>query len=352
MTDTKDRRIAEIVGLIGIIGSLVFVGLEVRQSSIATRAATDAAVADGFRELNLAMASSPDLARALAAHTSNPEEAPREDQVLILGLYRALFHIWSNAHRQHLNGTIDPAVYQAVVQELSAYAVDVPAGANVEDIRRRQRLTKWAWESERFIYNLDFQRLVDSALASAPGDQEAGSAGTQPNERSELDQESVWRAVLARNTTWLENDFAGHLALYHPEFRRWSLNEPTLMTKAGFAALWNSIKANEEVISLDVDLEEVVFYANSSVAIAHYTTNESWRWIGDDRTNGDGSIVRNETSWRALCASATCGSKRKAIGSTLGGTALAWPWKGEVPALGSDVGHLPSEVMPGYVPIP
>ena len=172
MIETKSHRIAEIIGLIGVIGSLVFVGLEVRQSSIATRAATDAAVADGFRELNLAMASSPDLARALAAHASNPEEASIEDQVLILGLYRALFYIWSNAHRQHLNGTIDPALYRSVVQELSAYAGDLPAGANVEDIRRRQRLTKWAWESERFIYNPDFQRFVDSALASTPGGHE------------------------------------------------------------------------------------------------------------------------------------------------------------------------------------
>ena len=114
----------------------------------------------------------------------------------------------------------------------------------------------------------------------------------QATHKSELDQESVWRAVQARNATWLENDFAGHLALYHPEFRRWTLNGSTLMTKAGFAALWNSIKANEEVISLEVDREEIVFYANRSVAIAHYTINESWRWIGDDRTNGNGSIVR------------------------------------------------------------
>ena len=168
MTGTKSRRIAELIGLVGVIASLIFVGVEIRQSSIATRAATDAAVADGFRELNLVIASSPDLARAFTAHAGNPAEAPREDQVLMLGLYRALFHIWSNAHRQHLNGTIDPSIFQAVVQEISAYAGEVPAGADIDDIERRQRLTRWAWESERFLFNPDFQIFVDSILASNP----------------------------------------------------------------------------------------------------------------------------------------------------------------------------------------
>jgi hypothetical protein len=59
MTSTRNQRIAEFVGLVGVIGSLVFVGLEVRQSTLATKAATDASLADSFRELNLAITSSP-----------------------------------------------------------------------------------------------------------------------------------------------------------------------------------------------------------------------------------------------------------------------------------------------------
>jgi len=42
--------------------------------------------------------------------------------------WRGLFHTWSNAHRQHLNGTIDPAIFQGIVQEITAYA---QAAANV-----------------------------------------------------------------------------------------------------------------------------------------------------------------------------------------------------------------------------
>jgi len=57
----------QIAGIFALVASLIFVGIEVRQNSIATRSATNAAVKDGFRELNLVIASSPELARATFA---------------------------------------------------------------------------------------------------------------------------------------------------------------------------------------------------------------------------------------------------------------------------------------------
>ena len=135
-----------------------------RQSSIATLTAADAAVADGFRGLNLMMASSPELARAMTEYAERPAEAPPADQFLMLSMWRALFHTWSNAHRQHLSGTIDRALYSAVVQEISAYAGGRSEAENIEHFRGRQAHLRWAWESERFIFNPDFQVFMDSIL--------------------------------------------------------------------------------------------------------------------------------------------------------------------------------------------
>ena len=163
MASATTRRIGEVIGLAGVIGSLLFVGLEVRQSSVATQAATDAAVADGFRELNLVIAESPELARVLAA---DPESASEADQIQVLGLWRALFHIWSNGHRQYLNGTLDPAIHEAVAQEISTYAGEPSGGGSINQLDRRSRVMQWAWESERFIFNPDFQMFVDSILAA------------------------------------------------------------------------------------------------------------------------------------------------------------------------------------------
>ena len=158
------QNVVEAIGIIGVIGSLIFVGGELRQNAIATRAAMNADIAATFVDLNLTIASSPELTRRLADYADNPAAAPREAQIQMLGAWRAIFHIWSNVHRQHLNGTIDPAIYESVLQEISAYA---GTGAEVQqnaDVIRRRTFMGWAWESERFAYNPDFQDFVDGIL--------------------------------------------------------------------------------------------------------------------------------------------------------------------------------------------
>ena len=154
----------ELVGIFAVVASLVFVGIEVRQNSVATRSATNAAVKDAFSELNLAIASSPELARAMVSLVGNPNDALPEDRLRVLALWRALFHAWSNVHRQHLNGTVDPALYDAVVQEISAYAGIFHGPVAPSDVERRKRQMSWAWESERFLFNPEFQLFVDGII--------------------------------------------------------------------------------------------------------------------------------------------------------------------------------------------
>ena len=55
-TGVRVRRTAELIGLFGVMASLIFVGLEIRQNAAATRAATAQEVTSAFRDLNLAMA--------------------------------------------------------------------------------------------------------------------------------------------------------------------------------------------------------------------------------------------------------------------------------------------------------
>lgn len=156
----------ELVGIFAVVASLVFVGVEVRQNSVATRSATNAAVKDAFSELNLAVASSPELARAMVSLAENPDDALPEDRLRVLALWRALFHGWSNVHRQQLNGTVDPALYDAVVQEISTYAGKFHGAAAPNDVERRKRQMRWAWESERFIFNPDFQMFIDEIIGA------------------------------------------------------------------------------------------------------------------------------------------------------------------------------------------
>ena len=164
MKNWSAQSTVEAIGLLAVVFSLIFVGMELRQNSIATTAQTNSAVAEGFIEINLAMATSAELARAMTSYEDDPALASTADQVQILGLWRALFHIWSNAHRQHLNDTLDPAIYASVIQEISTYAEPGADANDVNDLNRRQRVMRWAWEKERFIFNPDFQVFVDDIL--------------------------------------------------------------------------------------------------------------------------------------------------------------------------------------------
>lgn len=158
----KDR--AEMVGIVAIVASLVFVGGELRQNSIATKAAMNAEIAHAFVEVNLAVAANTELTQRLADFADDPSTAPREAQIQMLAAWRAVFHTWSNVHRQHINGTIDPAIYDSVVQEVSTYAAATASDEQNPEILRRQAFIRWAWETERFLYNPDFQVFVDDLL--------------------------------------------------------------------------------------------------------------------------------------------------------------------------------------------
>ena len=161
------KGIAEVIGLLSIVGSLVFVGLEVRQNSVATRASTNAAVADAFRELNLVLASSPELARSVVVSFDDPNKMSPEERILSLGMWRALFHVWSNAHRQWVNETLDEVLYRSVISEISTYGLK--NNESVEDLDGRSRAMRWAWESERFIFNGEFQQFVDELIGIDSG---------------------------------------------------------------------------------------------------------------------------------------------------------------------------------------
>jgi hypothetical protein len=154
-TRSRLRGIVEIIGLAGLIASLVFVGLEVSQNAAATRAATAQEISSSFRDINLMMAGDAEFSEMLVSSSQNPEDAPPVDQARLRSFFRALFHIWSNVYYQNLNGTVDDQIYDGMVSEVSAYA------------RSGFRAPFWAWESARFIYPVQFRTFMDSIAATA-----------------------------------------------------------------------------------------------------------------------------------------------------------------------------------------
>jgi hypothetical protein len=157
--------LGEFVSSIAVVLTLAYLAFQTRLNSISTRSATNTAVAGQFVEMNMALASNTGLARAMLTDVTRLANAPVEDIGQMLAFWRGLFHLWSNAHRQHLNGTLDAAIYTGIVQEVSAYAEGSRDEVSQnEELARRGKPMRWAWEIERYLFNPEFQLFVDEHL--------------------------------------------------------------------------------------------------------------------------------------------------------------------------------------------
>ena len=80
----------EVVGVVGVIASLLFVGVQVQQSAEATRAATVLQLKDNWVQLNLTQMQSPEVLDAMAlADTTAYEAIDYRTRVLLTAMYRA-----------------------------------------------------------------------------------------------------------------------------------------------------------------------------------------------------------------------------------------------------------------------
>lgn len=101
------RTIVEALGTVGVIASLIFVGVQVQQGAAATRSATVLQLKDSWVQLNLATATSMELSVAWRTVREDGWDADYHARDLVTGFFRTLLHNWSNAYYQYRNGTLE-----------------------------------------------------------------------------------------------------------------------------------------------------------------------------------------------------------------------------------------------------
>jgi len=123
------RTLIEIFGLISVIGSLIFVGVEISQNTQAVRGATHQAVFDQVSEYYLTLASEKELADLAAGALSNNikrnelsmGDRLRTDMVIMTGIRRV-----ENIYMQHKNGILGDDAFKMIGMDSyrSDYALD------------------------------------------------------------------------------------------------------------------------------------------------------------------------------------------------------------------------------------
>ena len=145
------RVVVEVLGLLGVIASLAFVGMEIRQNTVAVRSATIQAVSDQAMQLTLSMATDehlPQLVYEMRQNGVTQDELASEDRlrlrlVVVAGLRRQ-----ENLYLQVQNGTLPAESLQNV--SFSFY---------------RNAFVRELWASDREYFDPDFAQYWDQILS-------------------------------------------------------------------------------------------------------------------------------------------------------------------------------------------
>ena len=148
---TKTRFVAEVLGLVAVIASLAFVGMEIRQNTTAVRSATIQAVSDQTMELTLAIATDEHLPRLVAEMRAgatqselDPEDYMRLRLVSLAGLRRQ----------------------ENLYLQVQAGVLDAGALKNVSFGFYRNAFGRELWLANRAFFDADFADYWDGVLAA------------------------------------------------------------------------------------------------------------------------------------------------------------------------------------------
>ena len=97
--------IAEVVGVIAVVVSLVYLSVQIRQNTRVAKAATRQAIAESTERLGDDLINNSDMAELFVKHMSGGELKPVENLRLQARCYRDMQH-WENIHYQFSEGLV------------------------------------------------------------------------------------------------------------------------------------------------------------------------------------------------------------------------------------------------------
>jgi hypothetical protein len=107
--------ISQIVAVVGIFASLIFVGLQIRQNTKAIKATSHHAITDSFNAINSLILSDPKVARVWRLAITGSQELDEDERTsadfMLLRIFETLYY-------QYKNGTMDKQLFDAELKTL------------------------------------------------------------------------------------------------------------------------------------------------------------------------------------------------------------------------------------------
>ena len=147
--------IAESLGALGVIASLIFVGLQVRADAKARRAQTVHQQAEAHSRILADVANNGELAEILARDSRDPSLLDEVEQIRFINILGNLFRVYENSFLQHKLGQLDAAVWRGISVALDQ-TISLPGIAD------------WWRRSPPGMFTPEFQSFIESKDSIPP----------------------------------------------------------------------------------------------------------------------------------------------------------------------------------------
>ena len=139
--------VAEVVGVIAVVVSLVYLAIQIREQNKESRLAAMHEISEAFRD-SISTFSSAEMA-GVAARGNEDFDALSDTEVMqLIAGYQRIFRVWEEAFHQYKAGRLDRNIWDVMVLQYSSF-LSSPSLGRVWDLRRQ-------------YYNGDFQDFVET----------------------------------------------------------------------------------------------------------------------------------------------------------------------------------------------
>jgi hypothetical protein len=151
--------ISQIVAVVGIFASLIFVGLQIRQNTKAIKATSHHAVTDSFNAINTLILSDPKVARLWRLAITGSQDLNEDERTSADFMLLANMRIFETIYYQYKNGTMDKQLFDAELKTLK-WAFTFPGSQ------------AW-WAANPISLSDEFRAFIDGLIRDAQKDAQA-----------------------------------------------------------------------------------------------------------------------------------------------------------------------------------
>jgi hypothetical protein len=145
--------IGEIIAALGVIASLVYLAVQIRQNTVSVRSNTYQASAAFSAEVARMIAEDPDLARIYRVGRQQFESLTGDEKIRFITLFALQFRSYEQMFLEHRRGLIEPEIWECRRDSMLRFAVE-PGFQEV-------------WNDRKHSFTRSFREFLEQARPAA-----------------------------------------------------------------------------------------------------------------------------------------------------------------------------------------